>query len=772
MEEITLSAMWCAGRGRLLQLISLASLQGFLYPFVVDQSQRAERKLVAILAADVVGYSRLMGLDEMGTLAQLKALRRDLFDPLIASHRGRIVKLMGDGALIEFASVVDAVDCAVEIQRSIAKQREALAEHSRISFRIGINLGDVIIDGDDVYGDGVNVAARLEGICEPDGIVISGTTYDQAKNKVDAGFKSLGNLHLKNIADPVRAYAVLLNLPAGAQRQPSRQRFMLATMIIFLVVAAGFGLVLWPYAAALLSGHPRLAAPVGGKPTIAVLPFGSLSDNAQQDYFADGITDDLITDLSKVSGLVVIARNSAFAFKGQPENVQQAAEQLNVRYVLTGNVRRSGDRIRVNVQLVDSATASNVWAERYEGASAKIFELQDHLVHHVVEALSVRLTESETSQISRLPTRNLEAYDFYTRAEQKVYAVDRKTLADALSLYDKAISLDPEFADAYAGYARAIVDVLSFDFQPVVLSAVARQRAYEFAGRALELNPKIPRAYAVLSILQMLDGEIDRAIESVQQAVALSPNSADAKLNLAIVLTYAGRNPEALAAIEQVLQLDPKPKAQVYDYHSLVLYMNHRYEEALKALRSAGPDDLGDIGLEALAMASARLGRMADARKAVEAILKRIPSQNIASLRIVYSHHQKQEDLDHRLTALRDAGLPEWSYNIRGRAEDRLDAAAIRALAMNKIWMGHLQDGVQFIMQLSPNGDFALRAQRIMVVGKFTFEHDLFCTQSSAILLGRKFCSPVYRNPGGSAEAHSEYVYPDSTSARYFSVAQ
>ena len=254
-----------------------------------------------------------------------------------------------------------------------------------------------------------------------------------------------------------------------------------------------------------------------------------------------------------------------------------------------------------------------------------------------------------------------------------------------------------------------------------MLSAVARQRAYEAAGRALELNPKLPRAYAVLGILQMLDGEIDRAIESVERAVELDPNSADAKLNLAIVLTYAGRNPEALTAIERVLQLDPKPKTQVYDYYGLVLYMNHRYEEALKALRSAGLDDLGDIGLETLAMANARLGRMADARRAVEAILKRIPSQSVASLRVVYGHHQRQEDLDHRLSALRDAGLPEWSFSFSGRPEDRLDAAAIRALAMNKTWIGHLQNGAPFFMQLSSNGDFALRAQRIMVAGQVHF---------------------------------------------------
>jgi adenylate cyclase len=738
----------------------------------VDQSQRVERKLVAILAADVVGYSRLMGLNETGTLARLKALRHDLIDPLIASYHGRIVKLMGDGELVEFASVVDAVECAVELQRCVVKQGIDLPEHSRIRFRIGINLGDVIADGDDVYGDGVNIAARLQGICEPNGIVLSGTAYDQAKNKLDIGFKSLGRRHLKNIAEPIRTYAVRLELPTTARGLWPRRWLMPATTIVFLAIAIAMASLLWPQTDVLLARYLRATRPVADKPSLAVLPFGSLSDNAQQDYFADGLTDDLITDLSKISGLVVIARNSAFAFKGQPENVTQVAKQLGVRYVLRGNVRRAGEKIRVNVQLVDSTTESNVWAERYEGDYNKIFELQDQLIKRVVEALSVHLTESETSQISRLPTRNLEAYDFYTRAEQKVYAARSESLREALAAYDKAISLDPDFADAYAGYARAIVDVLSFDFHGLMMSAVARQNAYESAGRALQLNPKLPRAYAVLGILQMLDGEVDRAIESIQQAVALEPNGADAKLNLAIVLTYAGRHPEALTAIERVLQLDPKPRPQVYDYYGLVLYMNRRYEEALNALRVIEPNSLGDIGLETLAMANAQLGRIADAHAAVEAILKREPMQNVAGLRVVYGHHKRREDLDRRLAALRDAGLPEWSYNFSGRAEDRLDAAAIRNLAVNKTWIGHYQNGERFFTQLSSTGDLAHRAQMGMIVGKFSLEQDLFCTQSAAIMLGRKFCSPVYRNPGGSAETYSEYVYPDSSTVRYFSVAQ
>jgi adenylate cyclase len=738
----------------------------------VDETQRVERKLVAILAADVVGYSHLMALDETGTLARLKALRHDVIDPLIASYHGRTIKLMGDGALVEFASVVDAVACAVDIQRAMAKQGDALPGQARISLRIGINLGDVIIDGDDVYGNGVNIAARLEGLCEPNGIVISGTAYDHARNYLDVQFKALGELRLKNIPEPVRAYRVLLGLPVRGRRW--RLRWLLpAVALVLLAIVTGVGAVLWPETATWVSDHLRLTrGPGAGKPSLIVLPFDSLSDNAQQDYFADGLTDDLITDLSKISGLMVIARHSAFTFKDQPKDVRQIARQLGVRYVLGGNVRRAGDTLRVNVQLADATTASNVWAERYEGSPTKIFELQDQLIKHIVEALAVRLTEGETAEITRLPTSNLEAYDFYMRAEQKAYSIGSKSLGEALAMYEKAVSIDPGFADAYAGHARAIADVLAFDFQPLMLSAVARQRAYESAGRALDLNPKVPRAYAVLGILQMLDGELDQAVKSVQRAVALDPNGADAKLNLAIVLTYAGQHLEALAAMEQVLRLDPKPRAQVYDYYGLVLYMNHRYGEALKALRSVGPDELGDVGLETLAMASAQMGHMEDAHRAVKAILKRTPLQSVASLRVVYSHHRRPEDLDHRLAALLKAGLPEWCCKFSGRPEDRLDASAIHALALDKTWTGHLQTGAPFVMQLGSTGDFAVRAPTGMLVGKFTLEQDLFCTQSAGIMLGRKFCSPVYRNPGGSAETQSEYVYPDSTTVRYFSVAQ
>lgn len=738
----------------------------------MEQGQHLERKLVAILAADVVGYSRLMGLDETGTLSRLKAFRREFIEPLINGYHGRVVKLMGDGALVEFTSVVDAVACAVEIQQIAAQQNLNVPEDSRIVFRMGINLGDVIIDGDDFYGDGVNIAARLEGFSDPGGVVISGAAYDQARNKLGLAFKSLGEQHLKNIAEPVRVYRVLLEQTAIPKKLRSRRWFMIpAAMFVFLAVG-GVVLILWPQATALLPRHsPTTVGAAAGKPSIAVLPFVDISDKSEQDYFAEGLTDDLITDLSKISGLLVIARNSVFSFKDRTLDARQIAEQLNVRYVLEGSVRREGDAVRINVQLIDVTTGSNVWAERYDRDYSKIFALQDELIGRIVEALSVRLTEGERTQIARLPTRNLEAYDFYIRAEQKVYALDYKSLGEALALYQSAIKLDPGFADAYSGYARATVDVLGFDYQLIMLSAVARQRAYEAAGRALELNPQSSRAYAVLGILQMLDGEMDEAIVSVQKAVALDPNGAEAELNLAIVLTYAGQNPEALAAMERVLQLDPKPRAQVFDYYAFVLYMNRQYEKAIQALHELQPEERSDLGLETLAMTNARLGRMAEAHNAVAAMLERSHEQNLAGLRVVYAHHRRQQDLDHRLDALRAAGMPEWSYDFRGRAEDRLDASAIQALTINHTWIGHQHNGAPFVMELNANGDFALSSQNSMIAGAFTLEDNLFCTRSPATLLGRKFCSPVYRNPNGSSEKRDEYVLPDSVTVWYFSAS-
>jgi TolB-like protein/class 3 adenylate cyclase/Flp pilus assembly protein TadD len=734
-----------------------------------------ERRLAAVMIADVVGYGHLSQTDEEGTRAHFQAELHEVFEPQIAEHHGRLVKTMGDGLLVEFHSVVDALRCAVDVQRAEAGRNAALQTDRRMVFRIGINLGDVIVEGDDIHGDGVNIAHRLQQLADSGGVVISGTTYDQVEKKLDVGYESLGERRVKNIDKPVRAYRVRMDAEAVGKTfdgwQPvarSLRRPIVAAGALAIVIIAGA--VGWwrPWEPAIeRSSIERSALP--DKPSIAVLPFGNLGRETDQTYFAQGLTDDLITDLSKISGLLVIARNSTSAYRDPSTDVRDVALQLGVRYVLEGSVRRSGDSVRINVQLIDGASGANIWAERYDRAYAEIFTLQDEVISRIIEALSVRLTESERTQIARLPTRNLEAYDIYTRAEQKVYDLTEESLSEALSLYQRAIALDPQFAEAYAGYARALVDVVSFDYQTVLISTVARQQAYEAAERALELNVQTPRAHAVLGILQSLDGQHDEAIASVQKAVALDPNSADAQLNLAIVLTYAGQQPEALAVMARVLQLNPKPQSQVYDYYALALFMNGRYEAAVRAVRTAGAPMESDLGLEVLAMAYARLGKMQDARASIEAIVKRSPGANLTAARIIYSHYRRREDLDNRISALRDAGMPEWPYGFRGNPQEQLDGAAIRALTIGHILVGRQHSGAPFVMQVNANGEYAQRGPRGLTTGKITFEGDLMCMHSGAIAVGRKFCSPVYRNPEGTSEGQDEYVFADVATIWYFS---
>ncbi len=361
-----------------------------------------ERRLAAILAADVVGYSRLMEIDEAGTLAALKAHREKLIDPAIAERRGRIVKLMGDGSLVEFASVVDAVACAVAIQEGMSARNEGVPEDRRMAFRIGVHLGDVIVEGDDLYGDGVNVAARLEGLAEPGGVCISQQAYDQVETKLDLAYEDLGEQQVKNIARPVRTYRILLDgeAPPGVQRPKTRG--LSATQIIgsaavVVLVVAGLALAWWqPWKPDVEPASiERMACPLPEKPSIAVLPFDNLSGDPAQEYFADGITESIITTLSKIPNLFVIARNSTFAYKGKPAKIQQVAEELGVRYVLEGSVQRAGDRTRITAQLIDALSGRHLWADHYDRDVGDIFALQDDITQQVMTELEVKLTEGE-----------------------------------------------------------------------------------------------------------------------------------------------------------------------------------------------------------------------------------------------------------------------------------------------------------------------------------------------------------------------------------------
>ncbi len=724
-----------------------------------------ERRLTAILSADVVGYSRLMGADEVGTLERLKACRRELIDPVIEEFHGRIIKLMGDGALVEFASVVDAVQCAAVIQRKMASQGQGITAVQRIQFRIGINLGDVIVEGDDIYGDGVNIAARLQTLSQPGGICISGTAFDHAVHKADVGFSVLGEQHLKNIADPVRVYRVLLE-PAeagkvvAATRGQGRRTIIILASVVALLIGT-FAIVFawqWPFA-------PQRAS-------IAVLPFANLSGDPAEDYFTDGITDDLITDLASLSDLEVTARNSVFAYKGKAVTTADIGRDLGVRFVVEGSVRRTGDQVRVNAQLIDIASGDHLWAKRFDRAVADVFVLQDEMSRQITEALGLELTRSETERIARPPTANLEAYDNYLRAEQATRTGRPSQLLEALALFDKAEALDPGFAEAFAADARATAYVWRNAFDDVLQSALARKRAYDKAGRALALDPDLSSPYAVLAVIQVVERRYEEAIASARQAVSLGSADAEAQMAVAYVQLFSGNLAEAAAAVENALKLDPNLSAIDRYTAGLISYLQRDYTKAIENFARARDGSPGNgYFVTPLAMAYVRSGRLQDARAAVvEGIRLLGGSQSVESLagwRMSHAHFRSEQNLVFILDALREAGMPEWPFGFRGDARDRLNGNEIANTVMGKLLQGKIgPSGSPALLQIDRDGKAAFRSATQMMTETVFVKGDLLCEQSENAF-GQADCGPVYRH--ASSPDGTGYAYVNSSKVFYFS---
>ena len=674
------------------------------------------------------------------------------------------------GALVEFPSVVEAVRCALEIQAGMARREAGAPPERRMRFRIGINLGDVLVDGDDIYGDGVNVAARLEGLAEPGGVCVSEVVRQSLGNKLSLAFEDLGEQRVKNIPEPIRVFRVL---PASLSvaRRPERTRGLGAWSAVVAAVALAValaGTALWwrPWQVTVEpASTARMALPLPDKPSIAVLPFENLSGDPEQDYFADGMTDDLITDLSKVSALFVIDSDSVFALGGEGVKVKQVAEDFGGRYVLRGSARRAAGKIRINAQLIDATSGRQIWAERYDRAYQDIFALQDEVIGEIVATLAVELTSGERGQLARRPTSSLEAYDYYLRAERRLFGYGRQV--EALALYREAIALDPEFADAHAGLATAAAEIWRFDIIGVLPSPVARSQAYDSASRALALDPANARAYAVLALMQMIDGEHDQAIASARRAVSLDPNEAETYTYLATVLIYAGRPAEALAAMETAFRLNPIPPAYFHADLGWVLFFNRRYEEALAPLETAR--GAGVAYLDTLAMVYAQLGRLEVARAEVAKILEFVPFANLAYYRTLYAHHRRREDLELRLDSLRKAGVPAWPFGYRGRDSDLLDESAIADLTFGRTWIGATQNGRPFMQETSEDGTFAFRMPANMVTGTAWVEGGMICTHSPAYLVGRKACSFLFRNPEGTREDSNEYVQVSVAEVFFFS---
>jgi adenylate cyclase len=743
-----------------------------------------ERRLAAILAADVAGYSRMMEADEAGTLARLKGHMADLFRPKIAAHRGTVVKTTGDGFLAEFASVVAAVECAVEIQRAMAGADTDAPHDQRIRFRIGINIGDIILDDGDIFGDGVNIAARLEGLADPGGICVHRDVRSQVRNRLPLAFEDMGEVEVKNIARPLRVYKIVLDgaapASAPAKRSPTSrpsgiQAAMGGLVLVLILASAGAGWMIWGPRSGNGATSPTVSVPAD-KPSIAVLPFANMSNETEQQYFADGLTEDLTTRLSGVSGLFVIARNSVMSYAGKTPKPQEVGRDLGVRYVLDGSVRKSGDRVRINANLVETENAQQVWADQYDRELTDIFTLQDEVIGHIVQELSIELTAVEEKKIGRVPTANLEAYDYYLRAETEgYYRQNERTYGRALGFYAKAIQLDPKFADAYAGYARVAVEVWRNNADQALPAPVARKRAYDAAGRALELDPANARAHTVLAFLQLSDGRHDEAITSGKRAVELNPNDAEAYANLGLVFSYAGRHDEAIAAIDNAMRLNPVAPPGLKLLAGIVFFNAQQYGRAIAEFGPVVPvwPDAETLH-EYLSASYALNGDVERARREVKA-WPQIPQYNLAQYRVAYADQYKlKADLERFLKGLAEAGVPPWPLGFEGNPQDRITGESLRALVLGKTWDGYTPLGGEkrtpFTLQVDTKSRVAYRGASTFLTGESRVEGGQICMRFEGYYKGAWLCGEVFRDSAATTGAGDGYVYVLPDGLRYFSV--
>jgi adenylate cyclase len=620
------------------------------------ETRTVERKLAAILSADVEGYSRLMGDDEAATVRTITEYR-EAIAAAVGRHAGRVVDAPGDNVLAEFASVVDAVQCAVEIQRELKSRNADLPASRRMQFRIGINLGDVIVEGDRLYGDGVNIAARLEGLADGGGICVSGTAYDQVEGKLPLGYEFLGEHTVKNIARPVRVYRLRFDpatpsAPArAADRRSATRRIALgfaATLVALIVIGTG------AWAGWRWLKHP---APAGlalpDKPSVAVLPFTNMSRDPAQEYFSDGVTEDLITGLSKVSGLFVIARNSVFTYKGKAVKIGDVSRDLGVRYVLEGSVQRADSRVRITAQLVDATTGYHLWAERYDREVRDIFALQDEVTQQIVRALAVKLTASEQGHLGPAPTKP-DVYDLVLRGQEERKQTTREGNLAARRLFLQALDLDPGYARAYIGLGWAHLQSWQFlwSADPDTLD-----RAQQLAERAESLDDTLSECHRLLGQVYLWKKEHDRAIAQGRRAIAVSPNDADGYETLAEVLAWAGRPEESIASIRQAMRLNPH-----YPYNYLwalghASFMLRKNADAIDAFRKILQENPNFLPAHAyLATLFTEAGREEDARREWEETRRLSPSATLATLRQRVPY-RRAADLDRLLSAAHRAGV-------------------------------------------------------------------------------------------------------------------
>jgi adenylate cyclase len=583
--------------------------------------ERVNRKLAAILAADVVGYSRLMGVDEEGTLAALKQHRQAVFDPAVAAHHGRVVKLIGDGTIAEFGSVVDAVHCALAVQRSSGLLPDEAQHQPKIVLRIGINLGDVIIEGDDIYGDGVNIAARLEPLAEPGGICVSSIVNESVGNRIDVSFRDAGEIAVKNIERPIRVWK-------------------------------------WhPRSAPELVKPAETPVPETACASIAILPFTNMSGDPEQEYFSDGISEDIITDLSKIAGLTVIARNSSFTYKGRSVDIRTVGRELGVQSVLEGSIRRAGNRVRITAQLIDATNGGHLWADRYDRDLTDIFAVQDDVTQRIVEALKITLSPAEKERLADSETHNVAAYDCMLRGREFMLGKEKnlETFQQAVKYFNEALEHDPNYSVAYACLGFGYM----FDYQnrwtedPDQSLVIAQ----EYADKAIEKDPNEPLARCVSALAASYNKDLDRAKEEVEKAIQLNPSLALARNLRATVHTFAGQPLEAIPEIEQAMRLDPALSGQFLHFLGLAYLLAEKYETAAALLRQRivlVPNT--DFSRAILASALGHLGEIDEAKRVWAELMEINPNYSFAA-HIGRQPFKRAEDVERMAAGLRTVGV-------------------------------------------------------------------------------------------------------------------
>ncbi len=632
-------------------------------------SENLKRKLAAILSADVKGYSRLMGEDEEWTLRTLNS-HRELMDSLFQQHRGKVVGSAGDSVLAEFESVVDAVQCAVEIQQVLKAKNAMLPEARRMEFRIGINLGDVIEEGDSIYGDGVNIAARLESLAEPGGICISGSAFEQIENKLPLKYEYLGDHQVKNISKPIRVYKAHIeqegaSAPAPEEKRPPRKalsRAVLAGLALGLIVgAAVFYLIVFRPWAPKMEGASKgmMAFPLPDKPSIAVLPFANLSGDPKQEFFSDGITEDIITALSKIPKLFVIARNSTFIYKGKAVNVKQVSEELGVRYVLEGSVQKSGDRVRITAQLIDALSGNHLWSERYDRELKDLFALQDEVTLKILTALQVKLTEGEQASFMGGKFRGKEDLQTYLKVWEAAYYLELISIEGNNRCRQIAEEIKTKWPENPWGY---LLLGWTHYFDLVYGTTKSPQeslgQAKQLVQKALALDDSNPIAHGLLSHIYCYLKEYDRGIAEGERAVALEPNGALANEFYARSLYYSGRMKEAIPVFQKAIRLNPLGSSTAFCDLGSIYVITGQLKESVSAYKQAlrrSPDNLfAHLGLAATYMG---MGRKKEARAEAAEALRINPNFTLANYTKGFAYFKDQRKVDQYLSLLRQAGL-------------------------------------------------------------------------------------------------------------------